>query len=88
MPEVGIETVDEDISLPIDFYGYTAVESGQIILARELLTVDCLRQRGVAEVRTPDRTALDRSARIRQGDLGLHGNKRRYGAADAETVTT
>ena len=78
----------DDIALPIDSYGYTAVEVGQMILAREILTTDCLRRLDSRNVEEPDRAALEQVTRSRMRDLGLHGNNRRYGVSDPEITNT
>lgn len=85
-PHTGIGS--DDIVLPIDSYGYTAVEVGRMILAREISTADCLRRLGSPDPGEPDRVALEEVARSRLRDLGLHGNNRRYGVTDAETAET
>ena len=77
-----------DVALPIDSYGYTAIDVGRITLARELLTADCLRRLGTPNVEEPDRRALDQVTRSRLRDLGLHGNHRRYGVTDHEIAKT
>jgi len=81
-------TEADDVALPIDSYGYTAVEVGQIVLAREILTADCLRRLGSPNIKEPDRAALEQVTRRRLRDLGLHGNKRRYGVTDNQTAKT
>lgn len=83
-PQSGTEP--DDLALPIDSYGYTAVEVGQIVLAREILTTACLRRLGLPNVKEPDRAALDQVTKNRLLDLGLRGNNRRYGVTDTEVA--
>ncbi|MFI9379880.1 hypothetical protein [Kutzneria sp. NPDC052558] len=79
---------DSDVVLPVDAYGYTAIETGQLLLAKELLAADCQRAHGVRDVATPDRAAFELLTRSRQRDLGSYGGKRRYGVIDAGAAAT
>ena len=82
------DAVADDITLPIDFYGYTALEIGQVILARELLTGDCMHRLGVRPEAEPDRRSLEQDTQSRIDDFGFYGNKRRYGVTRMDVAAT
>ena len=87
-PVTHVDAMADDIALPIDSYGYTALETGQIILARELLISDCMHRLGLRLQTEPDRSSLEQSTRSRMNDFGFHGNKRRYGVTETDVAAT
>lgn len=72
-------TAPDSVSLPLDQYRLTTWDTGRVILAREILVHECMRDRDADATSPPDAAAIEQDARNRIKDLGPRGNKRRYG---------
>lgn len=81
-------TAPDSVSLPLDQYRLTTWDTGRIILAREILVHDCMRDRDAGATSPPNATAIEQDARNRIKDLGPRGNKRRYGITQPQEAVT
>ena len=81
-------TAPDAVSLPLDQYRHTTWDTGRIILAREILIHECMRDHSAEATPPPDAAAIEQDTRMRIKDIGPRGNKRRYGITEPLDAAT